>query len=115
MFRMTQPDCIFCRIVSGEIPARFVHQDSEVVAFADVNPQAPTHLLVVPRTHHEDFTRTPPEVHARIASVAAKVASVAGLTNGYRVVVNEGPDGAQSVPHLHYHVLGGRPLRWPPG
>ena len=115
MFRMAQTACIFCQIAHGEIPARFVHEDPEVVAFADINPQAPTHLVVIPRAHHANFSSTPPDLHGKVAAVAAKIAREAGLARGFRVVVNEGPDAAQSVPHLHYHVLGGRSLRWPPG
>ena len=113
-------DCIFCKIVSRAIPAPLLHEDPEIVAFADINPQAPTHLLVIPRQHVRDL----PELVAggdsalagRLLAVAAKVAAAAGLgPNGFRLVVNTGAHGGQTVFHLHLHILGGRHLGWPPG
>ncbi len=109
--------CLFCRIVAGEIPARFVHQDDEVVAMHDISPQAPTHLLVLPRRHVASLAATTPDDAAllgRLISVAAEIARGAGLES-WRLVANSGAEAGQSVDHLHLHVLGGREFRWPPG
>ncbi len=110
--------CIFCKIVSGTIPAREVHRDDHVVAFHDLAPQAPTHVLVIPTRHAQhltDFAAAAQENElARLLVVAAQVGSTLGR-DGYRVVINEGIDAGQSVDHLHLHVLAGRPLTWPPG
>jgi histidine triad (HIT) family protein len=111
--------CIFCRIVGGEIPARRVHEDGEVIAFEDVNPQAPVHALVVPRAHIPTLNDLRPE-HAglagRIVLVARDVAAKKGLgERGYRLVWNCMEEAGQSVFHLHMHVLGGRRFGWPPG
>lgn len=113
-------DCIFCRIVAGEIPARIVKRTPEAVVFHDVGPQAPVHLLVVPTRHVaavRDLADDGGEiVLGHLMRVAADAAREAGLDpNGYRIVANTGSDGGQSVFHLHLHVLGGRPLSWPPG
>ena len=109
--------CLFCRIVRGEIPAKLVAQDDHCVAFRDVNPQAPTHVLVIPRVHFaslDDVTEA--SVIGEVMLMAAEVARAEGIADsGYRVVLNTGADGGQSVHHLHAHVLGGRPMRWPPG
>jgi histidine triad (HIT) family protein len=111
-------DCIFCRIVAGEVSAKFVHQDGEVVAFEDVNPQAPTHVLVIPRTHIPRALDVTPE-HApllgRIFDVAGKIARERNLEEGFRLVVNNGPQAGQTVYHLHFHLMGGRGMKWPPG
>jgi histidine triad (HIT) family protein len=110
-------DCLFCRIVAGEISARFVHQDDEVVALHDISPQAPVHLLVIPRRHVASLAATMPDDEAllgRLMSVAADVARRAGLSS-WRLVANNGAEAGQSVDHLHLHVLGGREFRWPPG
>jgi histidine triad (HIT) family protein len=117
--------CIFCRIVRGEIPATFVHQDDAVVAFRDVTPKAPVHILVVPRLHLPSLLdlapgdgAADPGLGARLLEVVARVARAEGLDapeRGFRVVANTGPEGGQSVDHLHLHVLGGRALAWPPG
>ena len=117
--------CVFCRIVQGEIPATFVHQDDAVVAFRDVQPVAPVHLLVVPRRHVSSLLEfapgdgaADPALSGRLLEVAARVARAEGLDapgRGFRVVANTGPEGGQSVDHLHLHVLGGRSLAWPPG
>ncbi|HET8630325.1 MAG TPA: histidine triad nucleotide-binding protein [Thermomicrobiales bacterium] len=114
-----QADCIFCRIARGEIPAQVVRQNDDAVAFRDLNPQAPTHVLVIPRRHigslHE-AGEADAALLGRLLLTAREVAEQEGLgTNGYRVVINHGPDAGQSVPHLHLHVLGGRPFAWPPG
>jgi len=115
---MTQ-DCIFCRIVSGAIPANIVARTDSALAFHDLNPQAPTHVLVVPVAHFGGAAEVGPEastVWAPLMSLAAEVAKELGLeSNGYRLVINQGRDGGQSVGHLHVHVLGGRRMNWPPG
>jgi histidine triad (HIT) family protein len=110
--------CIFCRIAAKEIPAAMVHETAELVAFADLNPQAPAHLLVVPKRHVASLDETVESDAALLGALmrgARHVARAAGLATGYRVVVNCGADGGQTVSHLHLHVLGGRPMSWPPG
>ena len=110
---------IFAKILNGEIPADFVYQDDEVVAFRDINPQAPVHILVIPRKPLVSAADAKPEdaqLMGRLMLVAAEVARQQGLEEtGYRLVTNIGQNGGQSVPHLHIHVLGGRALTWPPG
>lgn len=111
-------DCIFCKIAKGEIPARLVYEDESVVAFADLNPQAPSHVLIIPREHIASLADTTNEHVALLGHlhrVAAKVARHAGLNDGFRTVINTGADGGQSVLHLHVHLLGGRAMQWPPG
>lgn len=111
-------DCIFCKIISGEIPAKVVHRDDDVVAIEDVNPQAPTHLLVMPVSHVPNVGEMSPETDARLMgnliATAARLGRERGR-DGYRLVVNTGPDGGQTVDHAHVHVLAGRHLTWPPG
>jgi histidine triad (HIT) family protein len=109
--------CLFCRIASGEIPAKFVAESETCVAFRDVNPQAPVHVLVIPRAHVVSLNEvSSPAVMGDILAMAREVAkSEAIAASGYRVVFNTGSDGGQSVFHLHAHVLGGRHLGWPPG
>ena len=105
--------CIFCKIIAGEIPSTKVYEDETVFAFRDINPQAPTHILVVPKTHIASVAEIGAEnsaVVAHIFEVIAQIARDEGLTNGYRVVSNCGPDARQSVHHLHFHILGGREL-----
>lgn len=111
------PPCIFCRIVAGQIPATLVYEDDRVLAFRDVNPQAPTHLLVIPREHVASLARTEDEALAgHLLLTCARVARDQGVEPaGYRVVTNIGDDGGQSVHHLHLHILGGRSMGWPPG
>ena len=112
------PDCLFCRIVAGEIPSDLVHQDDDVIAFRDIAPRAPTHVLVIPRRHIADahsLTDADAPVLAKLFAAVRKVAEDAGLERGYRVVTNVGPESGQTVFHLHFHVLGGRPMAWPPG
>jgi histidine triad (HIT) family protein len=111
--------CIFCAIVAGDIPADLVHRSEHVIAFQDLNPQAPTHVLVIPRSHVDDAAAVSHE-HAEIVSdmfVAARsVAEAEGVAaSGYRLVFNVGDDGGNTVGHLHLHVIGGRRLGWPPG
>lgn len=113
----TDPDCIFCKIVAGEIPAEEVHRTPTTVAFRDLDPQAPTHVLVVPTTHHRDaaaLAEGEPETMASLVQAAAEVARSEDLP-GYRMVLNTGEAAGQSVFHVHLHLLGGRDLRWPPG
>ncbi|TAK68941.1 MAG: histidine triad nucleotide-binding protein [Actinomycetota bacterium] len=111
-------DCLFCRIVAGEIPATVVLEDADVLAFRDVAPQAPVHVLVVPKTHHADvgsLAATDPALAGAVLDAAARVAAQEQLTGGFRLVFNTGRDASQSVLHVHAHVLGGRDLAWPPG
>ncbi len=110
-------DCIFCKIANGEIPSQFVYSDDYVVAFKDVNPQAPVHVLVIPREHIASSAKVEDSsVWSRLMSSAAKIARELGLeTDGYRMVINTGEHGGQTVPHLHLHLLAGRNLGWPPG
>jgi histidine triad (HIT) family protein len=110
-------DCLFCRIVAGEIPADIVYQDAATVAFRDINPQAPVHVLVVPRAHVADLNATPgtPIFEALFAAVRAVARQEGIAESGFRSVINTGPDAQQSVQHVHVHILGGRPLGWPPG
>lgn len=105
--------CIFCKIIAGEIPSNKVYEDETVFAFRDINPQAPTHILVVPKTHIGSVTELSADnsaVVAHIFEVIPQIARAEGLVNGYRVVSNCGPDARQSVAHLHFHILGGREL-----
>ena len=111
------PDCLFCRIVAGEIPSDRLHTDDDVLAFRDIAPRAPTHVLVIPRRHIPDaqsLTDADGPLVAKLFAVMRTIADEAGL-NGYRVVTNVGADAGQSVPHLHFHLLGGRTMAWPPG
>ena len=112
-------DCLFCRIAAGEIPADIVHQDDLVVAFRDVAPKAPTHVLVIPRRHIAsalELRETDGPLLGRLFAVAADAARSEGVADaGYRLVTNIGAWGGQSVEHLHVHLLGGRRLGWPPG
>lgn len=111
-------DCIFCKIANGEIPATKVYEDETVVAFNDLEPQAPTHILIIPKMHiasADEINEDNSAVVAHIFEVAAKVAKEKGLTNGYRIVNNCGADGGQTVKHLHFHLMGGRQFGWPAG
>jgi histidine triad (HIT) family protein len=112
-------DCLFCRVVAGSVPATVVHDEARVLAFRDINPQAPTHVLVIPKDHHPDIgslAAADPELLTALHRAAAAVAAAEGLTEGgWRLVFNTGAGAGQSVFHVHGHVLGGRPLSWPPG
>ena len=111
-------DTIFGRIIRGEIPARIVHDDDLCLAFHDVAPQAPVHVLVIPKRPIPSLAAATPDdrdLLGHILVVATQIAGSLGLDNGYRLVINCGPDGGQSVDHLHVHLLGGRRLDWPPG
>jgi histidine triad (HIT) family protein len=112
-----QPDCLFCRIAAGEIPSDRVSEDESVIVFRDINPRAPTHVLAISRRHipsAADLTDADGELLAAIFSALRHVAKELGLT-GYRIVSNVGPESGQSVFHLHFHLLGGRSMTWPPG
>lgn len=112
-------DCIFCKIVAGDIPADIVFEDDQVLAFRDLNPQAPTHVLVIPRRHIaslNDLSADDEAVMGRLFSAAREIAVREGFADaGYRTVVNCNADGGQTVFHIHLHLLGGRPMHWPPG
>lgn len=110
-------ECLFCRIASGNIPAGLVAETDDAVAFRDINPQAPLHVLVIPRVHIDSLaTATDSVLLGSLMTLAARIAKEQGYAeSGYRTVVNTGPDGGQSVGHLHVHVLAGRHLDWPPG
>jgi histidine triad (HIT) family protein len=113
-----QEDCIFCKIAAGEFDSDIVYEDDELLAFRDINPQAPTHILVIPREHISSLKNTTDEHQAllgRLQLVLRDLAEKEELGEGYRVVVNTGPAGGQTVGHLHYHLLGGRTMNWPPG
>ena len=106
-------DCIFCAIIKGEIPSKKLYEDEVCYAFADINPQAPVHCLIVPKTHiasANEITEENSGIVAHIFSVIPKIAASAGLTNGYRVITNVGEDGCQSVKHIHFHLVGGKKL-----
>ncbi len=106
-------DCIFCKIAKGEIPSRKVWEDEDVLAFYDLNPQAPVHILVIPKHHIASLDEVNEEnglYVRRVMEAIPKVAKAAGMTNGYRVITNIGEDGCQSVKHLHFHLLGGKKL-----
>ena len=116
---MSDPNCLFCKIIDGQIPGEFVHKDEKCVVIRDINPQAPTHVLVIPREHMEsldDASAGDEQLLGHLLRVAARIANQAGLgESGYRTVINTGAGAGQSVFHIHVHVLGGRPLGWPPG
>ena len=112
-------DCLFCKIVNGEIPSTKVYEDDYCYAFRDIEPQAPTHVLVIPKKHIQSVSAINAEnseIVAKIFEAIAKIADMEGISKeGYRVVSNIGERGQQSVPHLHFHILGGRDMTWPPG
>ena len=111
-------DCLFCKIVAGTIPAKRVYEDDLCLCFADIHPQAPTHLLLISKQHIASLAEVDAERAPLLGHLLAKAAEVArseGLARGYRVVINTGPDGGQTVDHLHLHLLGGRHMGWPPG
>ncbi len=112
------PGCIFCRVIRGEAPSKKVYEDDRVFAFEDTRPQAPTHVLIIPKKHIVGLKEAEPEDAETIGYlhlVAAQLARERHIENGYRTVFNVGPGSGQSVFHLHLHLLGGRTLRWPPG
>jgi histidine triad (HIT) family protein len=113
------PECLFCSIVAGEVPADRVLESERTIAFRDINPQAPVHVLVIPRVHLPDLAAVAAAGGGLLDEIAAQAAAVAGAAGiadtGYRVVFNTGPEAGQTVFHAHAHVLGGRPMTWPPG
>ncbi len=118
MTDQSSPDCLFCKIVAGTIPVKRLYESDDAIAFADINPQAPVHVLVIPKRHITSLAVTLPADAAllgHLLAAAAEVARAQGLAEGYRLVINTGPDGGQTVDHLHVHVLGGRHMSWPPG
>ena len=107
-------DCLFCKIIAGEVPSTRVYEDEKVYAVRDINPMAPVHVLVIPKEHIASaaaITEENSAVVAHVFEVVPKIAKELGLENGFRVVTNSGDDGAQTVKHLHFHILGGRPLQ----
>ncbi len=111
-------DCIFCKIVRGEIPANKVFEDELCLAFYDLNPQAPTHVLLIPRKHIASLADAEPadaDLLGHLLTVTTQIAAQLGCAKGFRTVVNTGADGGQTVDHLHLHLLGGRAMHWPPG
>ena len=111
-------DCLFCRIIAGEIPATVVLDTDRVLAFRDISPQAPVHVVVIPKDHHADInalTLADPALAGELLAAVGQVARAEGLVRGYRVVLNTGADGGQTVFHVHAHLIGGRGLTWPPG
>lgn len=111
-------DCLFCSIVSGEVSSKKIYEDDAVYAFYDIDPQAPFHAIIIPKTHissANDITADNSALIARVFEAAAKIAKENNLESGYRIVNNCGTDGGQTVGHIHFHLLGGRMLAWPPG
>lgn len=108
--------CVFCKIVSGEIPASIIKSSDDYVAFRDLNPQAPTHILIIPKKHFSTLADVRnANLLGSLFQAGAEIAAELALENGFRLVVNTGPDGGQTVFHLHIHLLGGRRMHWPPG
>jgi histidine triad (HIT) family protein len=115
---MKEPNCLFCRIVAGEVPGNKVYEDSEILAIEDIHPQAPVHILVIPKEHFPGVAEVPPErldLIGHLVGAAKQVALSKRLGTGYRLVFNQGPDAGQAVAHVHLHLLGGRKFSWPPG
>jgi len=116
---MSESDCLFCRIVAGEIPAERVHEDERTLAFRDVSPEAPLHVLVIPKEHVSSLAQTDDshgELLGELLRAVHAIASAHGVADaGFRTVINTGDDGGQTVHHLHVHLLAGRPMTWPPG
>ena len=109
-------NCIFCKIAAGEIPSNKVYEDEKVLAFRDIDPQAPEHVLLVPKQHFANILEVDGETFAYMQGIVKRVANELGIAEtGFRVVINTGKDGMQSVNHLHMHILGGRSMQWPPG
>jgi histidine triad (HIT) family protein len=110
--------CLFCRIIRGEIPAKKVYEDDDTFAFEDIQPQGPTHVLIVPKKHLRGLKEAQPddaELLGHCQLVAAQIARERGIEDGYRTILNVGPKAGQTVFHLHLHLIGGRSLKWPPG
>lgn len=108
-------DCVFCKIVSGEIPSKRVYEDDQVIVINDLNPGAPVHVLVIPKKHTENILTASPEILVHVKKVLPEIVKKLGIAEkGFRIVVNTGVEGGQTVPHLHFHILGGKELGWPP-
>lgn len=116
---MSENDCMFCRIIAGEIPSTKVYEDATAYAFRDINPQAPTHVLIISKEHIEslnDASQSDEVLLGHLMRLAPKIANQEGIAeSGYRIVINTGEESGQTVFHLHVHLLGGRPMAWPPG
>jgi histidine triad (HIT) family protein len=111
-------DCLFCKIAAGEIPVTRLFENEHILAFPDINPQAPTHILIIPKRHIASLAHAKPgdtPLIGELMAAAGEVAKLKELDSGYRLVINTGPDGGQTVGHLHVHLLGGRAMHWPPG
>ncbi len=112
-------DCLFCKIIAGDIPAKKVYEDEQTLAFYDIDPQAPTHILVIPKKHYEGVHNVPAQEKELFATLMLAVGEIVlqeKLTEtGYRLVINSGTDALQAVPHIHVHILSGRSMQWPPG
>lgn len=111
-------DCLFCKIIDGDIPSDKIYEDDKVIAFKDINPQAPIHFLLVPKEHIKsanEIDESQKELMGHIIYMASKLARENGMDKGYRIVNNCGKDGGQTVDHIHFHVLGKRDMQWPPG
>lgn len=111
-------NCLFCKIAKGEIPSNKVYEDEKVLVFHDIDPKAPTHMLLIPKQHIQSVADVTPEnsgIVSYIFEIAAKLAEEMELENGFRIVTNVGEEGGQTVPHMHFHLLAGRLLAWPPG
>jgi histidine triad (HIT) family protein len=111
-------DCLFCKIVKKEIPAKVVFENDSLIAFEDISPQAPTHILIIPKEHFASLIEIPEdkkEILAELLLTARQIAQEKGLTTGYRIVLNTGKESGQAVFHIHFHLLGGRQMTWPPG
>ena len=118
MYTVAVMSCLFCKIIEGSVPSTAVYEDGQCYAFADIDPKAPVHVLVVPREHITslvDAGAHHPSLLGHLLWAAAEIAREKGLSNGYRAVINTGKDGGQTVDHIHVHLLGGRHLTWPPG
>jgi len=108
-------DCIFCKIVAGEIPSKKIYEDDKIIVINDLNPGAPIHVLIIPKEHTENILTASPELLPYIQNKLGEIVKKLGINeNGFRIVINTGEDGGQSVKHLHFHVLGGKTLGWPP-
>lgn len=111
-------DCLFCKIAAGTIPSKKLYEDDQAFAFADIDPKAPEHFLIIPKEHIASLAHAGPEdepLLGHLLGLASRIAREQKLGNGFRAVLNSGADGGQTVDHLHLHVLGGRPMHWPPG
>jgi histidine triad (HIT) family protein len=120
MLESMSSDCIFCKIAAGEIPAKKLFEDERAIAIADIDPKAPVHALVIPKQHIASLaevgaSEAEKTLVGHLLGIANELAREQGLSKGYRIVVNSGPDGGQTVDHLHVHLLGGRAMHWPPG